>query len=52
MESTNLAVQLQSDNQLDVTSKLTIKHNGDEPVKEVYLTLYHGLKLSECGVNL
>lgn len=48
IENTNLAVTLQKDHQLDVTSKLTIKHNGHEPVKEVHLTLHHGLTLTEC----
>ncbi len=48
MESIKLTVQLQSDNQLDVKSNLTIKHNGDAPINEVYLTLYHGLQVTEC----
>ena len=52
MESTDLAVQLQPDNQIDVTSDLTIKNNGDEPVKDVYLTLYHGLEVTECTSDI
>ncbi|WP_342429256.1 hypothetical protein [Neobacillus sp. FSL H8-0543] len=49
MERTDLTVQLQSDNQINVTSSLTIKHNGNEPAKEVYLTLFHGLQVTECA---
>ena len=49
MERADLAVQLQPDNQINVTSNLTIKHNGDEPTNEVHLTLYHELKVSECS---
>ena len=49
MERIDLAVQLQSDNQIEVTGNLMIKHNGDAPAKEVYLTLYHGLTLTECA---
>ena len=55
IESIKLTVQLQSDNQLDVKSNLTI-HNGDAPVNEVYLTLYHGLqvilKLRVCMIRI
>ena len=49
MEKTDLLVQLQSNDQLDVTSHLTIKHNGGEPTKEVKLTLYHSLQVTECS---
>ena len=48
MERAELDVGLQSNHQIAVASKLTIKHNGDEPTKEVKLTLYHGLKVTEC----
>lgn len=48
MERTNLDVELRSDNQIAVASKLTIKHNGIEPTKEVKLTLYQGLRVTEC----
>ena len=48
MERTDLAIQLQSDNQIDVVSRLTVKHKGGEPTKEVKLTLYHGLQVTEC----
>ncbi|MBO1910733.1 hypothetical protein J4G37_38825, partial [Microvirga sp. 3-52] len=49
MKRTDLAIQLQPDNQIDVKSNLTIKHNGDEPTNEVYLTLYHELEVSNCS---
>ncbi|QUW20783.1 ABC transporter ATP-binding protein [Sporosarcina sp. Marseille-Q4063] len=49
MERTDLAVQLQPDNQINVTSNLTIKHNGDKATNEVYLTLYHELEVSNCS---
>lgn len=48
IEYADLDVALQSDNQLAVTSKLTIKHNGEEPTKEVKLTLHQGLQVMEC----
>ena len=48
MERTDLAIQLKSDNQIDVISKLAVKHKGDAPTKIVKLTLYHGLQVTEC----
>lgn len=48
MEHADLDVELQPNHQIAVASKLTIKHNGGEPTKEVKLTLYHGLQLTEC----
>ncbi|GIN73628.1 hypothetical protein J14TS2_41030 [Bacillus sp. J14TS2] len=48
IERADLDVELQSDNQIAVASKLTIKHNGNKPTKEVKLTLYHGLQIMEC----
>lgn len=48
MERADLAVQLKENNQIDVKSQLTIAHNGDEAVKEVSLTLYNGLTVTEC----
>lgn len=48
MELIDLVVQLQANDQIDVTSQLTIKYHGDEPVDEVKLTLYHGLQVTEC----
>ena len=48
MEHSDLDVALQLDNQIAVASKLTIKHNGDEPTKEVKLTLYQGLQVTAC----
>ena len=49
MEATDLLVQLQPNHQLDVTSHLTIKHNGREPTQEVKLTLFHSLQVTECS---
>ena len=49
MERTNLSVQLQTDNSINVRSQLTIKHNGQAPVKDVYLTLHHQLKVTDCS---
>lgn len=48
MEHADLDVELQPDNQIAVAGKMMIKHNGDEPIKEVKLTLYHGLQVTEC----
>lgn len=48
LERTDLTVQLEAGNQISVRSNLTIKNNGDTPVKDVFLTLYHGLKVEEC----
>lgn len=49
MERTDLRVELQSDNQIKVMGNLLIKNNGDLPAKEVDLTLYHGLNITECA---
>ncbi|GIN57992.1 hypothetical protein J8TS2_23110 [Lederbergia ruris] len=48
MEKTNLSVELQADDQIIVQSTLTVKNNGNESVDDVFLTLYHGLKIKEC----
>ena len=48
MEKTNLSVELQADDQINVQSTLTIQNNGNEAVNDVFLTLYHGLKIKEC----
>lgn len=48
MEKTNLSVELQADDQINVQSTLTVKNNGNESVDDVFLTLYHGLKIKEC----
>lgn len=48
MERTDLTVHLQSNNQIKVSGDLLMKMNGDTPAKEVYLTLYHGLHITEC----
>ena len=48
MERTDLTIQLQSNNQIDVISKLAVKYKGDDPIQEVKLTLYHGLQVTEC----
>ncbi|MEK3886423.1 ABC transporter permease [Bacillus sp. FSL K6-3431] len=52
MEQTDLSVQLQTDNSIKVRSRLTIKHNGDAPVKDVYLTLHQALNVTECSSSL
>lgn len=49
MKRADLDVELQPGNQIVVASKLTIKHNGAEPTKEVKLTLYHGLQVVACA---
>lgn len=49
IEQANLKVELQTDHQLNVHSELQIKNNGNEPANEVYITLYHGLKIAECS---
>lgn len=48
METANLKVQLLGNDELRVQSKMTIKNNGEAPVKDVELTLYHGLTVKEC----
>lgn len=41
-------MELQADDQINVQSTLTIQNNGNEAVNDVFLTLYHGLKIKEC----
>ncbi|MBP1989708.1 ABC transporter permease [Paenibacillus eucommiae] len=48
MERTNLNVQFPAENQIAVNSQLSIRHNGDVPVNEVYVTLHHQLKVTDC----
>ncbi|MBW8348261.1 ABC transporter permease [Bacillus sp. IITD106] len=48
MEKTNLSVELQTNDHISVKSGLTIKNNGSDAVKDVFLTLYYGLKIKEC----
>ncbi|MCR2823835.1 hypothetical protein [Lederbergia panacisoli] len=48
MEKANLSVELQEDDHIGVQSALTIKNNSTESVNDVYLTLYHGLKINDC----
>ncbi|WP_062108439.1 ABC transporter permease [Bacillus niameyensis] len=48
MEKADLKVQLLGNDELRVQSKVTIKNNGEAPVKDVELTLYHGLTVKEC----
>ncbi|MBS4220410.1 hypothetical protein KHA96_19085 [Bacillus sp. FJAT-49711] len=48
MEKTNLSVDLHEDDHIGVRSALTIKNNGTESVNDVFLTLYHGLKIKDC----
>jgi hypothetical protein len=49
IERTNLNVQFPSDNQIEVSSHLSIKYNGNAPVNEVYLTLHHQLNITNCS---
>lgn len=48
MKKAHLNAELLPNHHLRVDSQLTIKNNGDTPAKDVYLTLYHGLKVEEC----
>ncbi len=48
MGRTDLTVEFQGRNEIDVTSHLTITYHGDEPINEVKLTLYHGLQVTRC----
>lgn len=48
MEKTNISVELQAEDYINVQSNLKIKHNGNESIDEVFLTLYHGLNIKEC----
>ncbi|MCJ8008277.1 hypothetical protein ACFFF5_11615 [Lederbergia wuyishanensis] len=48
MEKTDLNVELQADDHINVQSTLNIKNNGNNAVNEVFLTLYHGLEIKEC----
>ncbi|CAM4007149.1 ABC transporter permease [Lederbergia lenta] len=49
VEQMNLSALLKTDNSIKVRSQLTIKHNGDAPVKDVYLTLQQALNVTECS---
>lgn len=48
IERTDLTIQFPDRNQIDVKSKLAVKYNGNAAVHEVYLTLHHQLKVTDC----
>lgn len=48
MEKAHLTIDLENDDRIRVESILTIKNNGKVAVKDVDMTLYHGLTINEC----
>lgn len=49
VEQMDLSVSLKTDNSIKANSQLTIKHNGDTPIKDIYLTLHQALNVTECS---